>query len=247
MLPTNVQVRLHGVLFDLYGTTVDIEVDEDSSRLWRGLATALGRSRAPVEPSEVRRLFQTFLQEEGRCGREGFLMESVFRRLLMSLGIKEDVGRIGKLFRELSLKQMRLRPYVEPLFERLHRSGVKLGIVSNTEAVLTRFELDCYPILQTAQAIVLSSEIGIQKPNPQIFRVALERISGAPATTVFVGNDWTADVLGAQRAGLRAIYINDQTESIKIITGVSGAIEVPPTLEAIVGALRIFGWQEVAS
>ena len=247
-MPTNAQVRLNGVLLDLYGTTVDIEVDEDSPRLWHGLAAALGTTRAPVEPPEVRRLFQTFLQEEAQRGREGFLMEPVLRRLVASLDADQNIERIGKLFRELSMKQMQLRPYVEPLFDRLHRSGIKLGIVSNTEAVLTRFELDRYPILQTAEAIVLSSEAGVRKPDPQIFQVAMDRIGAVPATAVFIGNDWAADILGAIRVGLKAIYVNDQAaESIKITTGESHAIEVAPTLEAIVGALRIFGWQEVAS
>ena len=55
---------------------------------------------------------------------------------------KEDVSRIGKLFRELSLNEVCLRPYVQPLFDRLYSSGIKLAIVSNTEAVLTRFEPD---------------------------------------------------------------------------------------------------------
>jgi putative hydrolase of the HAD superfamily len=245
MFPTKAPGRLTTVLFDLYGTTIDIHVDEDSPRLWEGLAAALGETGVAVEPSEVRRRFHTLLHEEAERGREGLLMEPVFRRLMASLSADEDVGRIGKLFRELSLKEVRLRPYVEPLFDRLHRSGVKLGIVSNTEAVLTRFELDRYPILQTAHSIVLSSEVGLQKPDPQIFRLALDRIGGEPATTVFIGNDWTADVLGAQRVGLTAIYVNDQAvEDVRVTSGASNVIEVAPTLAAIVSALRMWGWQE---
>jgi putative hydrolase of the HAD superfamily len=241
-------VRLTAVLFDLYGTTVDIEVDENSPRLWHGLAAALGGTAAPVEASDIRRRFQTFLQEEGERGREGFLMEPVFRRLLKSLSIEGDVARVGKLFRELSLKQMRLRPYVEPLFERLHRSAVKLGIVSNTEAVLTRFELDSLPILQTAEAIVLSSDVGIRKPDPEIFQLAINRICATPDTTVFIGNDWAADVLGARRAGIRAIYLNGQlTDGFQTRTDTWGVYEVAPTLEAISSALRMCGWHEYGS
>jgi putative hydrolase of the HAD superfamily len=241
----NAQVQLQGVLFDLYGTLVDIRVDEDSPRLWHGLASALSTTSARVEPAEVRRRFQTVLQEEGARGREGFLMEPVFRRLLSSFDVEEGVTRIGRLFRELSICEMRLRPYVEPLLERLHHSRTQWGIVSNTEAVLTRFELDQYRILQTAQAIVLSSEVGFQKPDPNIFRLALERINTTPVTTVFIGNDWVADVLGARQVGLKAIYINHQaSEHIRVSTGMSGVIEVAPRLEAIVEALHAFGWRE---
>ena len=224
---------------------MDIKVEEDSPRLWRGLAAVLGRTGTPVEPLDVRRRFQTFLREEAEHGRQGFLMEPVFRRLLTSLGAGEDVKRIGKLFRELSLEEMRLRSYVEPLFERLHQSGVKVGIVSNTEAILTRFELDRYPILQTADAIVLSSDVGVQKPHPEIFLLALDRIRGALATTVFIGNDWVADIAGARGVGLRAVYVDDRaTEGLRMATRMADVIEVAPTLEAIAAALRICGWQE---
>jgi putative hydrolase of the HAD superfamily len=243
--PTKASIRLNAVLFDLYGTTVDIEVDEDSPRLWHGLAAALSETGVAVEPSDVRWRFQTFLRDEAEHGREGFLMEPVFRRLLASLNAMEDVGRIGRLFRELSLKEMRLRPYVEPLFERLHRSGVKLGIVSNTEAVLTRFELDRYAILETVHTIVLSSEVGVKKPDPEIFRLALDRIGSTAVTTAFIGNDWTTDVLGAQRVGLKAIYLNDQvTEGVRAAAALPEILEVAPTLEAIGSALRLYGWQE---
>ena len=91
------------------------------------------------------------------------------------------------------------------LFATLRRSGMKIGIVSNTEAVLTRFELDRYPILQTADAIVLSSEVGVRKPDPEIFELVLDRIGTPRSVTVFIGNDWNADVLGARRVGLRTI------------------------------------------
>lgn len=146
------------VLFDLYGTLVDIQVDEDSPALWAGSSAALKGSRESVGPVEMRSRFQSMLREESEGGREGFIMEPVFRGLLASLGASEDVGRIGRLFRQLSLKELTLRSYVVPLFEGLRRSGARIGIVSNTEAVLTRFDLDRFPILLMVDTIVLSSD-----------------------------------------------------------------------------------------
>jgi putative hydrolase of the HAD superfamily len=235
--------RLEAVLFDLYGTMVDIQVDEDSPRLWNGLAAAFHERDIAVEPSELRRRFQACLREEAERGREGFLMDPVFRRLLTSLEAGNGVVWMGKLFRQLSMKQMHLRPYVEPLFGQLHRSDVKVGIVSNTEAVLTRFELDSFPILQTADAIVLSSDVGVRKPEPEIFQLAVNRIGATSDTTVFIGNDWAADVLGARRAGIRAIYLNEEvTAGVQTRTDIEGVYEVAPTLEAISTALRLLGW-----
>jgi putative hydrolase of the HAD superfamily len=131
---------------------------------------------------------------------------------------------------------------VEALFERLHRSGVKLGIVSNTEALLTRFELDRFPILQAAEAIVLSSDVGVRKPDPQIFQLAVDRIGGTLETTVLIGNDWSADVLGARRVGIRAIYLTESTSGVRIRTDIEGVYEAAPTLETICSALHLCGW-----
>jgi putative hydrolase of the HAD superfamily len=130
------------------------------------------------------------------------------------------------------------------LFERLHRSGRKVGIVSNTEAVLTRFELDRYPILQTADTIVLSSDVGVKKPDPKIFLLALDRVGVGPATAVFIGNDWTADIIGAHEVGLRAIYVNGRATESLTATSLSRVVEVAPTLDSIVSALRAWGWED---
>jgi len=69
------------VLFDLYGTLLRISVDEDSPALWTGLAAALGRAGATIEPDQVRSEFRSILREEGKHRREGFVMEPVFQRL----------------------------------------------------------------------------------------------------------------------------------------------------------------------
>jgi putative hydrolase of the HAD superfamily len=123
------------------------------------------------------------------------------------------------------------------------RSDVRVGIVSNTEALLTRFELDTFPILQTAEAIVLSSDVGVRKPEPEIFQLAVNRIGATSDTTVFIGNDWAADVLGARRAGIRAIYLNEEvTAGVQTRTDIEGVYAVAPTLEAISTALRLLGW-----
>ena len=232
------------VLFDLYGTLLDIRVDEDSAALWAGLTTALTTWGASVSAGEVRSRFQSILKEEGDCGREGFIMERVFRRLLASWGASGDVGRVGRLFRQLSLKELILRPYVVPLLEALCRSGSKTGIVSNTEAVLTRFDLERFPILLTVGTIVLSSDIGVRKPDPQIFQLALERLHSEPASAVFIGNDWAADIAGARRIGLRAIYLDERAyDRAPVATNSDGAaLHATPTLEAIVSALCKCGW-----
>ena len=116
--------------------------------------------------------------------------------------------------------------------------------MSNTEAVLTRFDLESFPILRTVGAIVLSSEIGVRKPDPQIFQVALERLHSEPASAVFIGNDWAADIAGARRIGLRAIYFDERAcDRAPVAANADGAVlHAAPTLDAMVSALCQCGW-----
>lgn len=229
------------VLFDLYGTLVDVRLDEDSSRLWTGLTAVVRELGGTVEqPSHVRERFRRILNDEARHRREGFLLDAAFRRLLAGFGADQDVAHAGREFRRLSVDALTIRSYVGPLFERLRRSGCPRGIVSNTEAVLTRFDLDCFPALLDAETIVLSSEVGVRKPDVRIFEIALRRLHAAADTAVFVGNSLAEDIEGARRAGLRALYLDDAATEIEALN--RQVLRLQPTLSTLISALQQLGW-----
>lgn len=233
------------VLFDLYGTLLDIRLNEDRPALWAGLAAVLTSCGGRVaRPEDVRHRFRQILKEEGERGREGFLMEPVFRRLLAWAGARDDVAPVGDTFRELSLETLAIRPYAAPLFEALRRTSCAVGIVSNTEALLTRFDLARWPLLRSADTVVLSSEVGVRKPDPAIFRIALDRLRAAPASAVVVGNSLTEDIDGARRAGLRAIYLDAAARGVdRLDDGTPAALRVESAYDALVRGLQTLGWR----
>jgi len=57
-------------------------------------------------------------------------------------------------------------------------------------------------------AVVISEEVGVTKPDPRIFEIALERLGCAASEAVMVGNAWDTDILGARAAGIRPIWCN---------------------------------------
>lgn len=90
---------------------------------------------------------------------------------------------------------------------RLRERGYRLGVVSNAEG---RVEADLAsagfaPLLET---VVDSHVVEVAKPDPKIFRIALERLEADPATTVFVGDVPAVDVVGARAAGLTAVLLD---------------------------------------
>jgi len=56
-----------------------------------------------------------------------------------------------------------------------------------------------------------SKELGVKKPNPQFFSEVCRRSLLVPAETVFVGNDYEKDMIGAKNAGLKTIFFNENT------------------------------------
>ncbi len=57
-------------------------------------------------------------------------------------------------------------------------------------------------------SFVISGEVGIGKPEPGIFLLALERLGVSPQAAVMVGDSLARDIQGAQRAGIKAVWLN---------------------------------------
>jgi FMN phosphatase YigB (HAD superfamily) len=98
--------------------------------------------------------------------------------------------------------------------EELASTGVQLGVVSNADGMMgTR--LRDLEILQVGpglgvpvECVIDSGVVGVMKPDPRIFKVALEAL-GMDATDVwYIGDMPAIDVVGARRAGLRAFIID---------------------------------------
>ncbi len=57
------------------------------------------------------------------------------------------------------------------------------------------------------EAVLISGEVGIAKPDPRIFRQALSQLNAAPGRSVFVGDSMKHDIAGARNAGMMTVYI----------------------------------------
>jgi len=234
--------NLQCVLLDLYGTLLDVRVNQDSPEFWTRLSNQLAIRRAFISPSSLESLFASILKEELQKGSDGFVMHSVFQRFLSSTGVDLSVDEFAHIFREFSVEELRLRSYTPKLLSLLRNSGCSIGIVSNTEATLTRYDLSKYPILYSVDTLLLSSEIGFKKPDSEIFEIALAQLNADPEFTVFIGDNLTDDVQGASDAGLRSIFLTEKPAKLPPELSVRGTV-LPsfPSLEAITSALRTFG------
>ena len=100
---------------------------------------------------------------------------------------------------------------------------------------MVKKDLERVGMLGFFDATVFSSEIGIRKPDPRIFREALARIGTEPTETVFVGDRLFDDVTGAQGVGMRAVHTRqfraDVDPTIVPDVTIDRLSELPPILE----------------
>jgi putative hydrolase of the HAD superfamily len=91
--------------------------------------------------------------------------------------------------------------------ERVRRAGVRVAIVSNSEGMLEDLfrRLGLLPVLDL---VVDSGVVGVEKPDPRIFRIALEHFRVAPEGALHLGDTYATDVLGARAAGVRVALVD---------------------------------------
>ena len=92
------------------------------------------------------------------------------------------------------------------------RPRFKLGLVTNGPSRTQRSKIEQFQLADYLDMLIVSEEVGVAKPNPAIFAIALERLGVAPSETLFVGDSPEFDLRGAAAAGLPFIWMNPHGE-----------------------------------
>jgi putative hydrolase of the HAD superfamily len=90
--------------------------------------------------------------------------------------------------------------------EGLRGLGLRLGLVSNGSAAAQQRKIDALGIRTFLSAITISGALGVRKPTARIFDIALRELGTSPDKSWFVGDHPVLDVLGAEAAGLTAVW-----------------------------------------
>lgn len=91
----------------------------------------------------------------------------------------------------------------------LRDAGVRLGMITNGRALMQNRKIDRLGVRPYFETIVISEVAGVRKPDPRIFSLALDRLGVDASSAAYVGDHPEADVLGARRSGLVAIWRRD--------------------------------------
>jgi putative hydrolase of the HAD superfamily len=122
--------------------------------------------------------------------------------------IDDTLSRLLDMQRQFRLKAA---PCATSILELFRNRGLKIGLCSNWESPIE-------PYLKQAglpqfDAITISAEVGARKPHAAIFADICSRLGVSPADAIFIGDNWSTDIVGALRSDLTPVWIRHRKES----------------------------------
>ena len=205
------------LIFDLYGTLVDIHTEEDDT-VWSKTALYFGYYGAHYTGPELKASFDSAMaSRKAKAGQSyecfpDLPMEPVFAELFRAKGVENRAEELGlnaaQLFRISSTEYIRLYPGVIEALVKLREKGYRLWLLSNAQRVFTAFELNHLGLEPYFDGIRLSSDYGCRKPDIRFFSALLEEENLNPANCLMIGNDLETDIAGAKNAGLATLYMH---------------------------------------
>jgi putative hydrolase of the HAD superfamily len=152
-----------------------------------------------LPPDTVKRTFREnpdALAELRALERGDLTVEEFEPRFAPHLGITETNGLVERLFAGVGPDE----PMIEAV-RRAHDAGIRTGVISNSWGGTSYDVADWRALFD---AIVISGEVGLHKPGPEIFALALSEI-GLPASECVFIDDLKENIAGAEAVGITGI------------------------------------------
>ena len=192
---------MKAVLFDAGNTLLFLDHD----RMAAAVGAALG---VPLDPQRLAGAAGHAARAAERArGMDRDRARVYLEALFTGAGVPADrMTEVGDCLRRLHAENhlwCRLAAGTREALDRLRAGGLRLGVVSNSdgrveEALIAAGLRDCFDV------VLDSAVVGVEKPDPAIFRAALDALGVAPGEALYVGDLYDVDVVGARAAGMEA-------------------------------------------
>ena len=204
------------ILFDLYGTLIDIETDESMEEIYRGIAHYLTYHGVYLHRWEVRERYYDIMKQQKDARAESYPeidVEAIWNEFLVQEGIKASVLRgqlakvIAHLYRGISRNRLQLYPDVKRVLNEL-QTRYRLALISDAQSCFALPEIRAVGLEGYFESMVISSHHGYRKPDSRLFRKTLDNMGLDPGEVIWVGNDMYRDIYGARLVGIRNIFVD---------------------------------------
>lgn len=191
---------VRAAVFDAYGTLFDVASASERAQ------AALGDRWKPLaELWRAKQLQYTWLRSlMGRHADFWHVTGDALDYALEALGIADDAlrDRLMALYNRLGAY-----PEAKPALEALRAAGLRLAVLSNGSPRMLATAGEAAGLAALLDAVLSVEEVGIYKPHPSVYRLALDSLRLWPNEILFVSaNGW--DACGAKAAGLRVAWCN---------------------------------------
>ncbi len=135
---------------------------------------------------------------------------------MSQLGVEVDFNDLARSF----LKGFKARPRMISLVGEL-KGRIRTGLLTNNVKEFGGYWRSMVPVEELFDEIIDSSEVGLRKPDPRVYELALDRLGSIPEQTFFV-DDFEANVKAAIDAGMIGIVFDDEDKVIARVKELSG-------------------------
>jgi len=206
--------RPHAILFDA-GFTLTFQ---DGARI-AAYAEQAGLTLDPRAVERAERALRAELREkEGvvlrtHADRPDGWLTAVFRKLLVLAEVRASDDLLDRAAAAILSQHLAVNAWsrvgagVREALGRLREHGFRLAVVSNSEGTVEAMLVET-GLRDLFEVVVDSAVVGVSKPDPRIFQIALDCLGVSAADALMVGDSPSADVGGAQAAGIRAALLD---------------------------------------
>jgi putative hydrolase of the HAD superfamily len=200
-------MKYQAIIFDLFGTLVDNFSRAEYEKTLAAMASILG---APPD-AFIRLWADTFNQRStGVFKSAGACVRYICQELKVPV-TGEQIEHTARIRYDYTFKIMKPRPDALATLTPLKSRGYKIGLISDCTAEAP-LAWQTTPLAPLFDVTVFSCRAGIKKPDPRIYRMALDKLSVKAQDCLYIGDGSSRELSGAAQAGMFAVLIRTPDE-----------------------------------
>ena len=211
-----------GICFDWAYTLVDLGKEDDRSPLNKVFGYLSSKNLFLPDFEEFldqsRKIFHPMIENSRITNKEAHF-EIALKKLIshFNIPLNEDLN-LKKLLEIYYLEvysERKLYPEVISVLNSLKNIGVRMGVVSNTTnpKFMKDNEMQGAGLAPFFDFAIYSTDTPYRKPHPSIFQLAIESLKMKPEEILFVGDNISLDIIGANNVGMKSAWINRERKN----------------------------------
>ena len=206
------------IIFDFYGTLVKIKGNEEDDCIWKKLSLYMAYQGANYDVDELKESYSKNIEKyRGRYSSADYPevdITDVFYKLYSDKGVKAKSKLLKQttlVFRTLTTEHLSVYKGVEEMLIELKKKNKQLYILSNAQRIYLLAEIKMLGLEKYFDGIYISSDYHTRKPDPQLYKILLEKEKLKKSDTIMVGDDYNTDIKGAVKVGIDSLFFLSET------------------------------------